>query len=98
MDSTLPHAFNFTEAISFLVTCEDQKEIDGLWQKLTAGGEEGQCGWLKDRFGVSWQISPRILSDWLQDADPERTERVWQVLLPMKKIDLEALRRAYEGR
>ena len=98
MDSTLPHAFNFTEAISFLVACEDQKEIDGLWQKLTAGGEEGQCGWLKDRFGVSWQISPRILSDWLQDADPERTERVWQVLLPMKKIDLEALRRAYEGR
>lgn len=97
MDSALPHAFGFTEALSFLVDCEDQAEIDNLWQKLTAGGEEGQCGWLKDKYGVSWQISAAGLSEMLEDPDPVRSERVMKVFFQMKKIDIKALRRAYEG-
>ena len=98
MDSAFPHLFGFTEAISFLINCGNQKEIDELWQKLTEGGEEGQCGWLKDKYGVSWQISARVLSKMLEDPDPVKSERAWKTLLQMKKIDIKALQRAYRGR
>jgi predicted 3-demethylubiquinone-9 3-methyltransferase (glyoxalase superfamily) len=98
MDSALEHQFSFTEAISFLVDCENQEEIDDLWKKLTEGGEEGQCGWLKDKYGVSWQISAAILSEMLQDPDPVKVERVMKTFLQMKKMDIGALRHALEGR
>jgi len=87
--------FKFTEAISFVVNCKDQREIDGMWQKLSDGGEEGVCGWLKDRFGVSWQVVPAGLGRMLKDA--KRADRVMAALLPMKKLDLKTLERAYEG-
>ena len=90
--------FKFSEAISLLVNCETQEEIDELWQKLTEGGEEGQCGWLKDKYGLSWQISPTALGEMLEDPDTTKSERVMKVFLQMKKIDIEALRQAYEGR
>jgi predicted 3-demethylubiquinone-9 3-methyltransferase (glyoxalase superfamily) len=89
--------FKFTEAISFLVNCETQEEVDELWEKLSAGGEEGQCGWLKDKYGVSWQIVPTVLGEMLQDKDPEKAKRVMEAMLQMNKIDIEALKRAYEG-
>ena len=98
MDSSLDHKFGFNEAISLLVNCRTQDEIDYLWQKLTDGGEESQCGWLKDKYGVSWQITPDIISRMMLDPDPEKSERVMQALLPMKKIDIATLKRAYEGR
>ncbi len=88
--------YSFTPAISFLVQCDSQNEIDRLWAALTEGGEEVQCGWLKDRYGVSWQIVPTILSRILQDKDPQKIERVMRVFLPMKKIDMHALERAYK--
>ena len=88
--------FNFTEAISFYVNCETQQEVDELWGKLTKGGEEGPCGWLKDKYGVSWQIIPRVLPEMLQDKDPEKANRVMQAMLQMKKIDIAGLKRAYE--
>ncbi len=84
--------FKFNEAISFQVFCETQKEIDYYWDKLTEGGEEGQCGWLKDKYGVSWQIIPEILSKLL--GDPERSERVTRAFLQMKKFDIALLERA----
>ena len=90
--------FKFTEAISFVVNCDTQEEVDSFWQKLSAGGQEVQCGWLKDRFGVSWQVVPTILVEMLQDKDPEKAQRVMGAMLQMKKIDIEALKRAYEGR
>jgi predicted 3-demethylubiquinone-9 3-methyltransferase (glyoxalase superfamily) len=88
--------FKFTEAISFVVSCETQEEIDELWKKLSEGGEEGQCGWLKDKFGLSWQIVPPILSELLSDKDPEKGKRVVQAMLQMNKIDIAALKQAYE--
>jgi predicted 3-demethylubiquinone-9 3-methyltransferase (glyoxalase superfamily) len=90
--------FKFTEAISFVVNCETQEEVDHFWEKLGSGGQDGQCGWLKDRFGVSWQIVPTILVEMLQDRDPEKAQRVMAAMLGMKKIDVEGLRKAYEGR
>jgi predicted 3-demethylubiquinone-9 3-methyltransferase (glyoxalase superfamily) len=90
--------FKFTEAISLVVNCENQTEIDHFWDKLSAGGEEVQCGWLKDRFGVSWQVVPTILIELLQDKDPERSRRVMAAMLKMKKLDVDALRKAYGGR
>jgi predicted 3-demethylubiquinone-9 3-methyltransferase (glyoxalase superfamily) len=90
-----PH-FKFSEAISFFVRCDTQKEVDELWKKLSAGGEEGQCGWLKDRFGVSWQIVPAILGELLSDPDPEKSKRVMTAMLQMKKLDIEALKHAAE--
>ncbi len=87
--------FKFTEAISFLVNCASQEEVDELWETLTEGGEEGQCGWLKDRFGVSWQIVPTALSELLSGPDPERTRRVTEALYKMKKIDIQTLKQAY---
>jgi predicted 3-demethylubiquinone-9 3-methyltransferase (glyoxalase superfamily) len=90
-----PH-FKFTEALSFLVNCETQEEVDELWEKLSAGGEKGVCGWLKDKYGLSWQIVPTVLGDMLQDKDAEKTERVMQALLQMKKLDMKKLKQAYE--
>ena len=89
--------FPFTEAVSFLVHCETQGEVDDLWEKLTDGGEESQCGWLKDRFGLSWQIIPNELPDLLSDPDPERAQRAMNAMLQMRKIDIEAIRRAAEA-
>ena len=88
--------FKFTEAISFFVNCETQKEVDELWDKLSAGGEKGQCGWLKDKYGVSWQIVPTALGQMLGDKDPQKSQNVMQAMLKMTKIDIETLRRAYE--
>jgi predicted 3-demethylubiquinone-9 3-methyltransferase (glyoxalase superfamily) len=90
--------FKFTEAISFVVNCESQKEVDHFWASLAAGGQEVQCGWLKDRFGVSWQIVPTVLVEMLQDKDPEKSKRVMAAMLKMKKIEIDALKRAYDGR
>ena len=87
--------FKFTEAISFSVNCETQKEVDQFWEKLSQGGEEGPCGWLKDRYGLSWQINPVILGEMLSDPDPRKSRRVMQAMLKMKKIDIAALKKAY---
>jgi predicted 3-demethylubiquinone-9 3-methyltransferase (glyoxalase superfamily) len=92
-----PH-FKFNEAVSFQVHCETQEEIDHYWSKLAEGGEEGPCGWLKDRFGLSWQVVPKALPDMLMDPDPEKSGRVTKAFLQMRKFDVEALKRAYEGR
>lgn len=83
--------FKFTEAVSFIVNCESQEEVDKYWQMLTAGGEESVCGWLKDKFGVSWQVTPTILDELLSNPDTEKSERVMQAFLSMKKIDIQAL-------
>jgi len=88
--------FKFSEAISFLVNCETQEEVDELWKKLSEGGEEGPCGWLKDKYGLSWQIVPTVLGEMLQDKDAEKSARVMQAMLQMKKIDIEGLKMAYE--
>jgi predicted 3-demethylubiquinone-9 3-methyltransferase (glyoxalase superfamily) len=89
-----PH-FKFTEAISFVVNCETQEEVDELWEKLSEGGEKVQCGSLKDKYGVSWQIVPTVLSDMLQDKDAERSQRVMRAMLKMKKLDIAGLEEAY---
>ena len=89
--------FKFDEAISFLINCEDQEEVDYFWEKLTDGGEEVQCGWLKDRFGVSWQVAPAGMDELFADSDPKRAERAMQAMLKMKKLDIEELRRAADG-
>jgi predicted 3-demethylubiquinone-9 3-methyltransferase (glyoxalase superfamily) len=88
--------FSFTEAISFYVDCETQEEVDELWGKLSEGGEKGQCGWLKDKYGLSWQIVPSALIEMLQDKDPQRSKNVMEAMLKMNKIDLNILRQAYE--
>ncbi len=90
-----PH-FHFTEAISFFVDCKDQAEVDELWEKLSAGGEKGQCGWLKDRYGLSWQIVPSALGELMQGSDAERSKRVMQAMLQMKKLDIAKLKQAYD--
>jgi predicted 3-demethylubiquinone-9 3-methyltransferase (glyoxalase superfamily) len=89
--------FKFTEAISLVVNCETQEEVDHFWTKLSAGGQEVQCGWLKDKFGISWQVVPIALMEMLGDKDPARSQRVMAAMLKMKKIDIEPLRRAYAG-
>ena len=89
--------FKFNEAISFFVNCKTQAEVDELWQKLTAdGGEEGRCGWLKDKYGLSWQIIPTALGQMLGDPDPQKAGRAMQAMLKMNKIDIQGLRQAYE--
>jgi predicted 3-demethylubiquinone-9 3-methyltransferase (glyoxalase superfamily) len=90
-----PH-FKFTPAISFFVRCKTQQEVDELWEKLSRGGEKGRCGWLKDKFGLSWQIIPSILGELLGDKDPGKSERVWKAMLQMNKFDIKTLKRAYE--
>jgi predicted 3-demethylubiquinone-9 3-methyltransferase (glyoxalase superfamily) len=87
--------FTFSPAISFFVNCETQEEVDELWQKLSEGGEEEQCGWLKDKYGLSWQIIPVALMEMLQDKDPEKSKRVMEAMLQMQKIDIKALGQAY---
>ena len=89
--------FHFTEAVSFQVSCESQDEVDLFWKLLSDGGEEGPCGWLKDRYGLSWQITPTVLLEWQKDEDPEKAERVMAAMLEMGRIDIEGLRRAYDG-
>jgi predicted 3-demethylubiquinone-9 3-methyltransferase (glyoxalase superfamily) len=90
--------FKFNESISFLVYCDTQEEIDYYWEKLSAVPEAEQCGWLKDKYGLSWQIIPTVVGTMMQDQDPERVARVTQALLKMKKLDLAALQRAYDGK
>ena len=89
--------FKFTEAVSFSVDCKTQEEVDYYWDKLSAGGEQSQCGWLKDKFGLSWQVNPGVLGEMLSDPDPAKSTRVMEAMLKMKKIDLAALKRAYAG-
>ncbi|HEV3137325.1 MAG TPA: VOC family protein [Pirellulales bacterium] len=89
--------FKFSEAISFQVSCETQDEIDYFWSKLSEGGAESQCGWLKDKFGVSWQIVPAALGELFANSDPQKSARVMQSLLKMKKLDIDALKRAQAG-
>jgi predicted 3-demethylubiquinone-9 3-methyltransferase (glyoxalase superfamily) len=90
--------FKFTEAVSFFVNCETQEEVDQLWEKLSAGGEKGRCGWIKDKFGLSWQIIPKALGKLMSDPDPRKSQAVMQAMLKMNKIIIEDLERAYEGR
>ena len=92
-----PH-FKFTEAVSFVVNCETQKEVDHYWEKLSAGGDETaqQCGWLKDKYGLSWQIVPSVMVEMLQDKDPKKSGRVMAALIKMKKLDIKTLKKAYE--
>ena len=92
-----PH-FSFKDGISLFVHCETQAEVDDLWEKLSDGGEQGSCGWLKDQFGVSWQIIPGILGTLLQDEDPAKSNRVLQAMLKMSKIEIDGLMQAYEGK
>ena len=89
--------FKFTEAISFSVNCQTQQEVDEFWEKLSKGGEEGPCGWLKDKYGLSWQINPVILGEMLSDPDPKKSRRVMEAMLKMKKIDIAALKKAYNA-
>jgi predicted 3-demethylubiquinone-9 3-methyltransferase (glyoxalase superfamily) len=99
MDSTLQHPFNFNEAISFVIHCDNQQEIDYYWNKLTeGGGQESNCGWLKDKFGVSWQVEPIQLVEMLKSTDKQKTERVTNAFLRMKKFDLKKLETAFEGK
>ena len=89
--------FKFDEAVSFAITCEDQDEVDYYWERLTEGGEEGPCGWLKDRFGLSWQVVPTGMEEVLNDPDPERGKRAMEAMLGMRKLDIAALRSAADG-
>ena len=93
-----PH-FKFTEAISLVVSCENQEEVDYFWNKLTAGGgSPSQCGWLKDKFGLSWQITPNVLIEMLSDKDPAKSKRVMEAMMQMAKIDIGKLKQAYDQR
>jgi predicted 3-demethylubiquinone-9 3-methyltransferase (glyoxalase superfamily) len=90
--------YTFTEAISLFVTCETQAEVDAFWEKLSEGGEKGPCGWLKDKFGVSWQVAPKQLLEMLGDQDAAKSQRVMEAMLKMGKIDIATLERAYDQR
>src|SRR5262245_47847807 len=89
--------YKFTEAISLSVECKTQEEVDEFWEKLARGGEEGPCGWLKDKYGLSWQINPTILGQMLSDPDPRKSKRAMEAMLKMKKIDIKKLQQAYDG-
>ena len=89
--------FKFTEAISFVVNCETQEEVDYYWEHLSEGGEKSHCGWLKDKFGLSWQVTPTILGKLMADKDQQKASRVMQAMLKMDKLDIEPLQHAYEG-
>ena len=89
--------FKFTEAISLSVNCETQEELDRFWEKLSEGGNKSQCGWLKDKYGLSWQIVPTILGQLMQDKDPEKSKRVMQAVMKMTKLDIQTLKQAYDG-
>jgi predicted 3-demethylubiquinone-9 3-methyltransferase (glyoxalase superfamily) len=88
--------FKFTEAFSFFVECDSQEEVDELWEKLSAGGTKSQCGWLKDKYGLSWQVIPSILMKLMSDPDPEKSQRVMNAMLKMKKIEIKLLQQAYD--
>jgi len=90
--------FKFNEAVSLLVNCETQAEVDDLWAKLGAGGKEIACGWLKDRFGLAWQVVPQVLGEMMLDEDRERADRVMKAMMGMVKLDIDALKQAYQGR
>ena len=92
-----PH-FTFSDGVSILVQCETQEEVDRYWEKLSEGGQKIQCGWLKDKFGLSWQVVPRLLGQYMSDPDRARAQRVMSAMMEMKKIDIAGLKRAYEGR
>jgi predicted 3-demethylubiquinone-9 3-methyltransferase (glyoxalase superfamily) len=98
IDSAGEHPFTFNEALSLVVNCETQEEVDYFWEKLSAGGEKSRCGWLKDKFGVSWQIVPTALGNMLQDKDAGKSQRVMQAMLQMDKIDIKTLQQAYDQR
>lgn len=98
MDSAHKHAFTFNEAVSFIVSCKDQTEIDYYWNKLSAVPESEQCGWLKDKYGLSWQITPQAMDEMMEKGTPEQKARVTEAFLKMKKFDIAALRKAYEGK
>lgn len=89
--------FKFTEAISLVINCETQEEVDYFWEKLSAGGQLQQCGWLKDKFGLSWQVVPTVLDELMRDKDPQKSKRVMEAMLQMVKLDIPRLRAAYEG-
>jgi predicted 3-demethylubiquinone-9 3-methyltransferase (glyoxalase superfamily) len=89
--------FKFTEAVSFVVSCENQEELDELWQKLADGGQEAECGWLKDKYGLSWQVVPTILGELMSGPDPAKSQRVMRAMLQMKKLDIEKLKQAHEA-
>jgi predicted 3-demethylubiquinone-9 3-methyltransferase (glyoxalase superfamily) len=89
--------FTFDEAVSLLITCADQAEVDYYWERLSAGGEEGPCGWLKDRYGLSWQVVPKGMDELFADPDPERARRAMEAMLKMRKLDIAALRAAADG-
>jgi predicted 3-demethylubiquinone-9 3-methyltransferase (glyoxalase superfamily) len=91
-----PH-YKLTEAFSLSIDCKTQQEVDTYWEKLSAGGEQGPCGWLKDRYGLSWQVVPTVLPEMLADADPKRANRVMQAMMKMRKLEIEPLKKAYEG-
>jgi predicted 3-demethylubiquinone-9 3-methyltransferase (glyoxalase superfamily) len=91
-----PH-FKFTEAISFVVNCQTQDEVDAYWEKLSSGGGEVQCGWVKDKFGLSWQVVPTVLGQLLSDPNPKKSQAVMKAMLSMKKLDIRALKRAAES-
>ena len=97
MDSAREHKFSFNEAISFMVPCDTQREIDYFWERLSADPKAEQCGWLKDRYGLSWQIIPTIMNEMLGGKDEVGTARVTKTFLKMKKFDIDALKRAYKG-
>ena len=90
--------FKFTEAISLVINCETQEEVDYFWEKLGAGGQLQQCGWLKDKFGLSWQVVPTVLDELMRDKDPQKSKRVMEAMLQMVKLDIPRLRAAYAGR
>jgi predicted 3-demethylubiquinone-9 3-methyltransferase (glyoxalase superfamily) len=90
--------FKFTEAISLVIDCETQAEVDYFWQKLSSGGQEQQCGWLKDKFGLSWQVVPSVLGELMQDKDPQKSKRVMEAVLQMGKLDIARLKAAHAGR
>jgi predicted 3-demethylubiquinone-9 3-methyltransferase (glyoxalase superfamily) len=98
MDSHLEHGFTFNEGISLQVLCDDQDEVDRYWEALSQGGEQGVCGWLKDRFGVSWQVVPRGISDWMSSEDVDARDRAFEALMVMRKPDVAALQAAFQGR
>ena len=89
--------FKFDEAVSFQINCEDQEEVDYYWERLSEGGEEGPCGWLKDRYGLSWQVTPAGIDELFADPDPERARRAMEAMLKMRKLDMAELRRAADG-
>lgn len=97
MDSHVTHGYTFNEALSLQVTCADQSELDRYWEALAEGGEHGPCGWLKDRFGLSWQVVPAAIARWMASTDTAARDRAFEVMLQMKKLDIAALQRAYEG-